>query len=1178
MTSTHAPHWHNKLFEQYLNTFFRETGVDVRENLLSHPEGLIGEGLEATGSGLYFRYRFTASDTVLYGSLKHLSLTGYHRYGHRFWLQQGSASTTSEESPISELTDIRPLLRLICEQLAHDAGGETGRVAAAATLYESMCNSVDKSRFFLDTRRSQANGPSVVDDFTAAEQGMVLGHPFHVTSKASTGLSEQDMRRYSPELGASFKLHYFAVAPALVQTLSTGTEVAQLIDPAAQREAQQQLEERTSQYQLVPSHPWQANFLLDQAEVRRKLEEGTIVSLGPLGQVAWPTSSVRTVWLPQSGLFLKLSLDVRITNFIRNNPLDQAKRAIDASRLINLMTPDERSESLCLLPELAAQTLKLPGLEASFGIIYRAGLAPETLAQTRVLGSLVEECPVTGALPLHQYLQQAAQVADTPITRGFVCDWWRQYLKVSLLPVLELFARTGISLEAHLQNCLMRFDQGMPVQLVVRDMEGVSVAADSVLADRSTEVQSDSPVWYTADQAWFRFKYYVVVNHIAHVTGALARVCPVTEAALWQVAGQVLSDAGLSERARHYARQLLDTSHLPAKANMLSTFANSGEKPSWVDIPNPLCDHRPTGLTPLSDTGFEAAYRHAEQRVVIQLLEALLFEGVLPHQQAPDGLGIPITATLSYQCQATTSFSFGRIRIRPGSLQRIEAGKTRTPSLGQVMEDLSQVMEADPERWQQFHDELAHTLVKHAQALQSPPARPIREMSYFEQEARVSNGHLYHPSFKSRIGFDLTENQRYGPELSNGHTVAWIAVDQALTRVGVSGTTSLEAIHREQFTVGEYQAIEQQIRAAGGHPDRMVLLPVHPWQWRKVIRVYYQAQLASNQIIELEVKGPDYLPQQSIRTLSNLSDLESPSVKLAMSLVNTSTSRVLAPHTVQNAAPISDWLWQLVQDDELLPEEHKPIILREIAGVSVTPPQQVQAQYGALAGIWRESVYRYLSPGQSATPVTALMQLDVDQRPVIDPWIGKHGINEWVTALIERVYLPVMHMLWHHGTALESHAQNMLLVHDDGLPVKVALKDFHDGVRYSRALLAKAEALPVLTDAPQAHARVNPNSFLETDNADELRDFTQDALCFVNLAELAWFLSEHYGLAERDFWALARRIVQRYQAERPSLAERFRLFDFFAAGIDVEQLACRRFLPEIRLRTMTVANPLSEED
>ncbi|WP_231674123.1 IucA/IucC family protein, partial [Ralstonia solanacearum] len=31
----------------------------------------------------------------------------------------------------------------------------------------------------------------------------------------------------------------------------------------------------------------------------------------------WAASSVRTVWLPLQRQFLKLSLDVRITNFVR---------------------------------------------------------------------------------------------------------------------------------------------------------------------------------------------------------------------------------------------------------------------------------------------------------------------------------------------------------------------------------------------------------------------------------------------------------------------------------------------------------------------------------------------------------------------------------------------------------------------------------------------------------------------------------------------------------------------------------------------------------------------------------------------------------------------------------------------------------------------------------------------
>jgi siderophore synthetase component len=33
---------------------------------------------------------------------------------------------------------------------------------------------------------------------------------------------------------------------------------------------------------------------------------------------------------------------------------------------------------------------------------------------------------------------------------------------------------------------------------------------------------------------------------------------------------------------------LLSQPTLPAKANMLSSFQQSGERPSWVEIPNPL--------------------------------------------------------------------------------------------------------------------------------------------------------------------------------------------------------------------------------------------------------------------------------------------------------------------------------------------------------------------------------------------------------------------------------------------------------------------------------------------------------------------------------------------------------------------------------------------------------------
>lgn len=1171
MTSTTDSRWCHKLFEQYLNTFFRETALDINQHLVSYQKNPRAIKIALSDGDTGFAYNFTASGQTLYGIINHLSLVSYHRYGNIFLLRQND---TAEAEPLKE---IQPLLKLICEQLALNASQGKADRTKVAKLYEKMCNSIEKSKFFLNAHKKKKKPLSIIEDFTAAEQGMLLGHPFHATSKASTGFSEGDMKRYSPELGTSFKLHYFAVTPALLQTLSSGADVNQLLDPAALQKATRLLGEQAKKFQLLPCHPWQAKFLLKQAKVRHQIEQKLIIPLGPAGQTVWPTSSVRTVWMPKSRLFLKLSLNVRITNFVRNNPPEQMIRAIDASRLLSQMTLEETDKSLHLLPELVAQTLDLPGLEAAFGIIYRAGLKDEVSKETRILGSLVEECPISGTLPLSHYVRQAADFAGQDIKASFIVDWWRQYIKVSLLPALKLFASTGISLEAHLQNSLMRFHQGTPIQLIVRDMEGVSVASNSTLATRCTTIDPKSSVWYPTDQAWFRFKYYLVVNHIAHLIGALARVFPISEAELWQATGQALVDASLSGQGQIYTQKLLKARFLPAKANMLSTFNETGESPVWINIPNPLRTYRYRELTPLIITDNMVAYRQAEQRVINQLLEALLYEKVLPLRHEQNDFFIPISKNLHYRCKARVSPSFSRIRIQPGSIQRYEFGQAAPALLRQLMVDVGDLIKADTENWQKFHQELTETLVKHAQTIQHSTDTPMRKLPYFEQEARINNGHLYHPTFKSRVGFDLDENSRYSPEISPGFALIWLSVDKSLTHMGVSQYTNLEALYRQHFSYKEYNTIHRQIRATGNKPEDMVVLAVHPWQWHKIVRLFYQDMLAQARIIKLNVTGPIYLPQQSIRTLSDISNLTAPSLKLAMSLLNTSTSRVLAPHTVSNAAKISDWLWHLVQTDDRLPEIKKPIILREIAGIGVTPPAPLQKQYGALACIWRESIYQYLSEQQSAIPVTALVQIDIDQRPIITPWIQQYGVTTWLTALFENVYIPVMHMLWYHGTALESHAQNMLLVHEQGMPVKAALKDFHDGVRYSKSLLHNAALLPTLTDSPQEHAQVNPNSFLETDDANELRDFTQDALCFGNLAELAWFLSQHYQFPEQEFWALARRTIHQYQSNHQDLAPRFRLFDFFADHINVEQLASRRFLPELRLRVMPVKNPLHKE-
>jgi siderophore synthetase component len=191
----------------------------------------------------------------------------------------------------------------------------------------------------------------------------------------------------------------------------------------------------------------------------------------------------------------------------------------------------------------------------------------------------VLEEPAEGEIPLLTFLRLAAK--GNPLNEGLIRIWWKRYLDATLLPLLRLFLEYGISLEAHLQNTLIAFHDGWPVRGYVRDMEGASIGrARFPFPDR---LPGDSPALYAEEQAWHRFQYYVLVNHIGHVIACLAREGLTTEAMLWRDTAMELNaiDDPLIQR-------LLVQPTLPAKANMLSSFYQRGERPSWVEIPNPM--------------------------------------------------------------------------------------------------------------------------------------------------------------------------------------------------------------------------------------------------------------------------------------------------------------------------------------------------------------------------------------------------------------------------------------------------------------------------------------------------------------------------------------------------------------------------------------------------------------
>ncbi|NIF93366.1 IucA/IucC family protein [Burkholderia sp. Cy-637] len=569
-----------RLLEQYFNTWCRETGrFDPRVadgQLPDESVRAIARDWRERGHQLAC-VSFPHDGSTVVVALDRFSGIGFHRLAPYalWWSPQHGAQPCEGPAVFAEA-----IAQALAVRAGLDAQGWPTQFAAL------MHDSIERVRGFhrdvpREHARALAAGAAWPSPFVEAEQSLRFGHAFHVTSKATSGFDDHDVAAYAPERRAAFRLHYFAVASRRFESRSID-RAQPPIDPEAMHAAAALLGE--SEYRLLPSHPWQAGWLLAREDVQAMLKTRDLISLGPMGELAWPTSSVRTVWLPRQRRFLKLPLDVRITNFIRNNPPEQAARALDASRYLACLPRRYRqSPGFEILLDHAHAGLATAdeALRASSLVIYREAMRDDAGDQARVLASVVEERPDGGTL-LQALLHEA--LGETP-SPARLAAWWRAYLDVMLLPMLRLFAHEGVSLEAHLQNAMVAFRAGWPARGYARDMEGASISrARCRFPDR---LDAASPALYDEEVAWKRFLYYVLVNQVGHLAASVARAGYGDEATLWRLTAEAWADSG-EPALLALLGELVRRPGLPAKANMSSCFGRHGELPAWVEIPNPL--------------------------------------------------------------------------------------------------------------------------------------------------------------------------------------------------------------------------------------------------------------------------------------------------------------------------------------------------------------------------------------------------------------------------------------------------------------------------------------------------------------------------------------------------------------------------------------------------------------
>ncbi|MGV9570990.1 IucA/IucC family protein, partial [Streptomyces nigra] len=183
------------------------------------------------------------------------------------------------------------LVKLVADELRRHTGQSNHELPA------EMIDSRDALAALL-TARARAVPPD--DLYLRSEQSLLTGHPHHPAPKARGGGPPAAWLPYAPEAYARF--------PLTLLGLREDTVVEE-----GDTRALDALGEAPPGYRLLPAHPWQLG-LVDLAPA---FADGRLIRLGTTSSDAWPTAAIRTVYTPGHDLFLKFSLDVRITNDIR---------------------------------------------------------------------------------------------------------------------------------------------------------------------------------------------------------------------------------------------------------------------------------------------------------------------------------------------------------------------------------------------------------------------------------------------------------------------------------------------------------------------------------------------------------------------------------------------------------------------------------------------------------------------------------------------------------------------------------------------------------------------------------------------------------------------------------------------------------------------------------------------
>lgn len=576
-------------------------------------------------------------------------------------------------------------------------------------------------------------------------------------------------------------------------------------------------------------------------------------------------------------------------------------------------------------------------------------------------------------------------------------------------------------------------------------------------------------------------------------------------------------------------------------------------------------------------------WRLAGQRLIEMAIAEFLYEEIIQVAHLKDNRYQLTLDDQTYTFKAQ-NYLLGHWQIEEGSVRELSAVEDLPAwNLHTFIRAFSNQTEVKPFTKAYLIKEMNNTWLAEAHLFDERRLSSAAALTASHHEIEgMLRGHPWLIMSKGRMGFGYDDYLSAAPELSPTVKVLWLAVHRDLAEFRSTEEWQAGRLYQYELDAEELESFEQQLHERGCSCRDYFLIPVHAWQWHQWLVPTYANEIVDQRIIELGVGQDDYVPMQSIRTLCNISQPERHYVKLPVSIFNTAVYRGLPSKRNLAAPAVTAWLKQIQSQDSDL-KQSGVAFLGEVATLTIHQPcfDQIEGapyQFKELFGcLWRESVDPVIGTGEQALSQAALLHRDINGQSILAVLIQASGLSplQWLKRFAEVSVTPLLICLYKYGLAFSPHGENTMLIHTNGVPQKMVLKDFIDDVNLVDEDFPELASLPIEGQILLRHP------------AHELSHFIFTGLFMVHYRYICnVFLQDYPEHSEVEFWQTISSVIDAFHQAHPELAERIEKFAMFRS--EFEKICLNR----VRLFTTSyndeaerpvpvfldpIANPVSPE-